>query len=81
MTDADQQLPAAASPPPARPKAADRFKDIFGCCCLAPLVLGLVLAAAAFAAVIIFQDAITQLGIDLVNAVFDAIKERIKSFL
>ena len=82
------EIPPHQPPPPAAaPEKAkswwEKPKDLFGCCCLAPLICGLALLALGTVGAILLQDQIVALGASLVNSLFDSLLERLslKAFL
>ena len=82
----DPAPPPAPPPPPPAEKSKSWFekpKDLFGCCCLAPLICGLALLALGTVGIVLLQDQITALAANLVNSLFDSLLERLslKAFL
>ena len=73
------RTPAEPPGPPAEKAKSwwEKPKDLFGCCCLAPLICGLVLLALGTVGIILLQEQIAALGANLVNSLFDSLLERL----
>lgn len=66
-------------------KPESRWKSLIGCCCLAPLVCGAILAIATIVAVWLLQDALTALipalALKAGNWLFELVKNFVAGFL